>query len=42
MWEHRAVSQKQFQESGRVSPSETYVIDGQGRGRCKRSTEDAF
>ena len=25
MWEHRAVSQKQFQESGRVSPSETYV-----------------
>ena len=25
MWEHRAVSQKQFEESGRVSPSETYV-----------------
>ncbi len=25
MWEHRAVSQKQFQESGRISPSETYV-----------------
>ena len=25
MWEHRAVSQKQFKESGRVSPTETYV-----------------
>ena len=25
MWEHRAVSHKQFKESGRITPTETYV-----------------
>ena len=25
MWEHRAVSHKQFKQSGRINPTETYV-----------------
>jgi len=25
MWEHRAVSHNQFKESGRITPTETYV-----------------